>query len=266
MRRLIVLSDWANDHVYRQEFLSAVEGSLRNTEFPLVSSYIPTTSSSISSGFILENILQTEQRVGAPLEKVIYVETTPQLDINSPSEEVAKPSFYVINTNIGIYICGLNTNFQYSFIKSQIAQVFQFENIETTGLSHLPDRFRHAMICAHIIDELEKDMGLEEQHVNTIPGIDDHYLGYIDHQGILKTNISHDFLKGKYEYGNVIPLQVGHHHMRCRYLSHLRKLDEVEHVIYPGGFGKETQPYMEIKLNLPAQKIWPGMKITIGNM
>jgi len=245
MKKLIVISDWAGDSLNRQEFKSAVEGFLQ-TATNLNLSFVCSTPSTIHTAFLLSQIVQIEERYGRPLETVIFQNTDPRLQTQAPLEKAKGAEFIVIRLRSGIYLCGPNAGYDFSLARDKIDEVYLYPDLDKG--SQFRSRDLYARVCAHLVDELEDELELEETERNIIPVLVGRYVAHIDNHGNIKTTIKHADLKGKYEYGEMVEIVINKICKKAKFVSNLFGGTSGELVIYPGSSGSKDNPYLEISV------------------
>lgn len=236
MKQLTVVSDWVDDGVYAAEFESAVSGFLLEMLLPRII-FVKTTGSSIHTGFILEQIIETKERLGRPLNTVIYLGTESKISNQSLS-------FYVIKLHTGIVVCGLNLDYSFSFIKPKINEAFVYQL--NTGKSNFMSRDIYSRVVAHLIESKEQELQLEEVHTNTIAELTGYYAGHIDIFGNIITTIRHEDFKGKYRAGDYVLCTVGEVTRKVVVVDDLWSLGEGILAIGPCSFGAVSNPYLAI--------------------
>ncbi len=272
MKKLIVIADWAADSLTCQEVRSVVEGYLKDHNGGIIT-FINSSPSTIHTAFLVSQVVEIEERFGKPLETVIFQNTDPRLqsDHSLKNGEGAKP--LVVRLKSGIYLSGPNAGFDFSLIKKKIDEIYEYKGLNTESQFHSRDLY--ARIAAHLMDEMEDEMELEEISSNIVPELRGYYITHIDNYGNIKTTITHEDLKGKYEFGDEISIEINNVRKKAKYVSNLFGCDPGELVIYPGSSGPTDNHYVEISIwrhfteknpttglqefNYPK----PGMKINI---
>lgn len=245
MKKLIIISDWAADALARQEVRSTVQGYLLSSKNPYIS-YVPATPSGIHTGYLLAQIVQTEERYGKPIETVIYQHTDTRADAATSREDSRGADFFVTRLATGLYICGPNAGHVYSFIRSKIHKLYWYSDIDLHTRHRARDAY--ARIVSHLMDSLEDELDLEETHTNRIPAVQNHYIGHVDSHGTLKTTISQEELKGRYEFEQEVRIQVQGVEKKARFLRHLFVSTPGELVLFPGSSGDKHEPYLDISI------------------
>lgn len=265
MKKLIVVSDWVVDSLSRQEFKSVVEGFLREqNRVNLTSVY--SSPSTIHAGFLTSQLVEIEERYGRPLETIIFVNVDPRL-------EGKGGQFLVVKLKTGLYICGPNSGYGFSFVKRKIDELFIYPGFDKGG--QFRSRDLYARVCAHLMDEMEDELELEEISSTVIPNVTEDYVGHIDNFGNIKTTINLSRFKGKYEYGDMVKVRINEVVGELRFVKGLFAGEVGEPVIYPGSSGPKSDPYLEISVwthfteKKPVAGVnlfnhpFPGMKVEI---
>lgn len=245
MKKLIIVADWASDTLACQEVSSAVEGYLKDQNGGVIT-FIQSTPSTIHTAFLVSQVVEIEERYGKPLETVIFQSTDPRLhsDHALKNSEGAKP--LIIRLKSGIYLTGPDAGYNFSLIKNRIEEVFEYKGLNVEGLFHLRDLY--ARISAHLMDEMEDEMELEEVSSTLIPPLIGFYIGHIDNFGNIKTLIPHSYFKGKFEYGDFVPIKINNVRQKAKYVTNLFGGEPGELVVYPGTSGKFDDLYLEISI------------------
>lgn len=245
MKKLIVIADWAKDSLYRQEVRSSIEGSLQNPQNISVN-FVDSISSSIHTGFLLSQIVETEERNGRPLETVIYQHTDNRSDSNSSSKETRGADFFILRLYSGLYVCGPFTGYSYSFVKSKILKIYKYNLIDSH--IHFSSRDVYSRIVSHFMESMEDKLDLEEMHENLIIPFKGHVIGHVDCHGNIKTTCSQEYFKGKYRIEDDIKIKINNVEKKARYLRNLFSSSKGELVIHPGSAGPNDDPYMDISI------------------
>ncbi len=238
MKKLIAIADWAQDSLTCQEFRSAVEGFLKNP-IGVNINFVSSSPSTIHSGFLCLQVVETEERFGRPLETVIFLNVDPRFNGKGAL-------FVVIKLKSGIYLVGPNAGYNFSFIKEKIDEFFLYQGFDKG--SQFRSRDFYSRICAHLMDEMGDDLELDEISTNQIPNFQGYYIGHIDNFGNIKTTINLSEFKGKYEYGEVVKLKINNIEKKARFVEGLFSGEVGELVIYPGSSGSKENPYLEISI------------------
>jgi hypothetical protein len=245
MKKLIVIADWAGDPLAQQEIRSTVEGYLQHQNGSNVS-FVPSTPSTVHTGYLVGQIAEIEERYGKPLETVIYAHTDTRLNAATSREDTKGADFFVVRLGTGLYLCGPNAQHTYSFIRSQIQKVYRYNDIDLHTQYRARDAY--ARTVAHLMEAMEDELDLEEIHPNLIPPLQGHHVGHVDSHGTIKTTISKEELKGTYEYEQHVTVKINGIEKKLRYIPHLFASFQGELVIYPGSSGHLDEPYLDIGL------------------
>ena len=245
MKKLIVVSDWVDDSLTCAEFSSAVLGFLSESKNAQIT-FVSSTPSTIHTSFLINQIVEVEERFGRPLETVIFQNTDPRLQSKTKVEKAQGAKFLVIRLKSGLYLCGPNAGYDFSMVKERIDEVFEYKDFDKGSQFRSRDLYSRA--CAHLMEAMEDELDLEEVLVDVIPDLKGFYIGHIDNFGNIKTTITHEDLKGKVEYGGYIKIKIGKVVKKARYVDNLFGGEVGELVIYPGSSGKKDNPYLEISV------------------
>jgi S-adenosylmethionine hydrolase len=245
MKKLIVVSDWVDDSLTCAEFSSAVLGFLSESKNAQIT-FVSSTPSTIHTSFLINQIVEVEERFGRPLETVIFQNTDPRLQSKTKVEKAQGAKFLVIRLKSGLYLCGPNAGYDFSMVKERIDEVFEYKDFDKG--SQFRSRDLYSRVCAHLMEAMEDELDLEEVSVDVIPDLKGFYIGHIDNFGNIKTTITHEDLKGKVEYGEYIKIKIGKVIKKARYVDNLFGGEVGELVIYPGSSGKKDNPYLEISV------------------
>ena len=245
MKKLIVVSDWVADSLTCAEFSSAVLGFLSNQDEAKIT-FVSSTPSTIHTAFLVNQLVEIEERFGQPLETVIFENTDPRIQATEPVKEAKGAQFLIIRLKSGLYLCGPNAGYDFSMIKNRIDEVFVYKNFDKG--SQFRSRDLYSRVCAHLMEEMEDELDLEEVPVDIIPDLKGFYIGHIDNFGNIKTTITEEDLKGKVEYGEVLKVKIGKVIKKVKYVDNLFGGVPGELVVYPGSSGKKDNPYLEISV------------------
>jgi S-adenosylmethionine hydrolase len=245
MKKLIVVADVAADPLSCQEIRSAIEGYLKDHNGGVIT-FMPSTPSTIHTTFLISQIVEVEERFGKPLETVFLQNTDPRLHSDHPlhNAEGAKP--LIIKLKSGIYLTGPDAGYNFSLIKDKVEEVFEYKGLNTEGQFHSRDLYPR--IAAHLMDEMEDELELEEISGNIIPRLEGYFVAHIDNFGNIKTLIRHSYFKGKFEYGDTVSLTINGIAQKAKYVSNLFGGEPGELVIYPGSSGKIDDKFLEISI------------------
>lgn len=245
MKKLIVVADWAHDSLTNQEIRTAVEGYSKDPSQARIS-FVSSTPSTIHTSYLLNQVVETEERYGRPLETVIFVNTDPRIQTKTSVEKAEGAEFVVIRLMSSIYVCGPNAGYCFSLIKEKITNVFIYKGLSSG--SQFRSRDLYSRVSSHLMDAMEDELELEEVHSNTIPELRGFFIGHIDNYGNIKITISQEDFKGKYEYGEMVKITINGATKSAKYVRNLFGGTPGELVIYPGSSGKKDNPYLEISV------------------
>lgn len=245
MKKLIVVADWASDSLTVQEFQSAVMGFLKENRGVSVS-YVSSTPSTIHTAFLLQQITQTEERYGNPLQTVIFQNTDPRIQTNEGVEKAKGAELLIVRLKSGLFLFGPNAGYNLSLVRSKIEHLYTYPGLDKG--SQFRSRDLYSRVASHLMNEEEDELELEEVRANIIPGLQEYYVGHIDNYGNIKTTITHEFMKGKYEYGDTVVIRLHNLTKKATYVTNLFGGNPGELVIYPGSSGQSDNPYMEISV------------------
>ena len=238
-----MVADWASDSLTCTEVGLAVEGFLKSEEKPNFY-FVASTPSTIHTGFLISQVITTEERYGHPSETVIFQNTDPRLFSKEKLEKAKGADPLIIKLKSGIYLTGPNAGYDFSFIKDKIDELFIYRDVNEEGQFHSRDLY--ARISAHLMEDLEDEMEMEEISSNIIPEIDKYYIAHIDNFGNMKTTIKKEVLKGKYEYGDLVKIKIGKTENNAKFADSLFGGSLGELVIYPGSSGPVDDRFLEI--------------------
>jgi hypothetical protein len=245
MKRLIIISDWADDTLTCSEVKSAIIGSLVSSKNPDIT-FISSTPSTIHTGFLIEQTVLTESYHGNPGQLVIFQNTDPRLPDENLFNNPYMGKLLIIRLVNGIIVFGPNAGYDFSLIRDQIDKVYFYPNYEKGG--QFRSRDLYARVAAHLIEEKEEEMDFEELSQNPIPELKGFYIAHIDNFGNIKTTIKKSDFKGKYEFGDKIKVKINGITNQLTYAEGLFKYKPNELIIYPGSSGKKDDPYLEISV------------------
>jgi len=253
MKKLIVIADWASEALSCQEIRTTVQGYVKSDGVPEIS-FIPSTRSTIHTGYLLQQVVVTENRFGKPLNTVIFQSTDPRIHPEMSPSSSHGAELLIIRLKSGMHLIGPNADFNFSLIREHIDVVFSYPGIDKDSPSLFRSRDVYARVCAHLLDSLQDDLALEEIHQTAIPFLEGHYVGHIDQNGTLYTTIRVSDIASRFSLEDHVPLVMGSISKKVRYLSSLfsGKLDEL--VLYPGSHGDPTDPFLELSCWLDPRK------------
>jgi hypothetical protein len=242
MKKLIVVADWVQDSLTCQEFKTATEGFLKNSD-TIDIDFVSSTPSTIHTGFLINQMVTTTERYGLPQELIIFANTDPRLK-ESELEKTKGAELVIIRLISGIYLIGPNAEYNFSFIKNQIDEIYRYPGFNEGNQFRSRDSF--SRVTAHLIDEMEDELEMEEISKDIIPEIKGFYIGHIDNFGNIKTTIKHEDLKGRYELGDIVKVKINNIEEKAKYTNSLFGGRVSELVIYPGSSGDKDNPFLEI--------------------
>lgn len=246
MKKLITIADWAADTLTCQEVASAVEGFLKDSSGSNIT-FVSSTPSTIHTAFLISQITEIEERYGRPLETVIFQNTDPRLESVTGVEQSKGAEFIIIRLKSGIHVCGPNAGYNFSYIYHKIDEAFVYKGLDKG--SQFRSRDLYSRVCAHLMDSMEDELELEELRLEMIPELRGYYIAHIDNFGNIKTTITHEDLKGKYEYGETVPVTINGVSEEAKFVSNLFGGKSGELVMYPGSSGKKDNPLIEITIH-----------------
>lgn len=271
MKKLIVVSDWAADSLACQEFRIAAEGFLESDILPDVS-FVAAQPSTLHVAFLTAQIVESVERYGAPLDTVMYVGTDPRLPVQTNDEQGRPGELFIARLYSGLYVCGPNTGYTFSLVKSKIDRVFTYKLEDNFAQNRTRDLY--SRITAHLLEAMQDDLDLDEVHTNLIPQLDHYIVGHVDVFGNIKTNIPKEEVK-KHEFKSEISVTINGVTKKAQYVEHLFAGEPGKLVIYPGTSGPPDNPFLEVSIWQPlAEELGktgmhefnmpvPGMKISL---
>ncbi|KXK10529.1 MAG: S-adenosyl-l-methionine hydroxide adenosyltransferase [Microgenomates bacterium OLB23] len=243
MKRLIVVGDYCHDTLVCQELRSAVTGFLKDPT-NLQMSFVHSYPSTIHTSFLLNQVVQTEERYGVPRELLIFVNTDPRIagEVGVAKAEGAKG--VILKLASGVTVIGPNAGFCFSFVKSKIETLYTYDGLEKG--SQFRSRDLYPPVIAYLMDYLDNEMDLSEADRAVVPEYRGMHVAHVDNYGNIKTTIRHSDLKGKYEYGDVVEVVIGGKKEKATYVDNLFGGGVGNLVIYPGSSGEPDDVYLEI--------------------
>lgn len=243
MKKLIVISDWADDSLSCQELRSATEGYLNNPEHPTIS-FVSSTPSTIHTTFLLTQIVEVEERLGRPLDTVVFVDTDAREQTEHPIVESQGAELMIVRLKSGLYLVGPNAGYSFSLVKDRIDAAFHYPDVSKG--SQFRSRDMYARILAHFLESMQDSLQLDEANLNLIPELQDYNVGHIDNFGNIKTTITEEHVKEKYRHNDIINIEIHGVKKRVRYIESMFAGEIGELVFYPGSSGTQTNRFMEI--------------------
>lgn len=245
MKKLIVVADWVSDTLTCQEFRTAVEGFSKNPGEAKVS-FVSSTPSPLHTSFLMNQIVEIEERFGRPQETVIFANTDPRLQSPEGLDQAKGADFIVAKLVSGLYVCGPNAGYGFSMIKPKMDELFIYRDLDKG--SQFRSRDLYSRVSAHLMDTLEHEMDLEELHTSMIPELRGWYVGHVDNFGNIKTTIRLSDLKGTFVFGDEVKMRIHDVEKTAVFAHNLFSFPAGTLVIYPGSSGKREDPYMEISI------------------
>jgi len=245
MKKLIVVADWAHDSLTNQEVKTAVEGFAKDSSHVQVD-FISSTPSTIHTSYLLQQLVRTEERYGRPGQTVFFQNTDPRIQTKEGVEQAKGAEFIVIRLKSGIFVCGPNAGYDFSLLKPSIEYVYRYPGLDKG--SQFRSRDLYARVSAHLMDEMQDELDLEEQPSNCIPELRGYFVGHIDNYGNIKTTITAADLKGKHKLNDSFEVTLNEVKKKVTYVSNLFGGTPGQLVIYPGSSGDPTNPYLEISV------------------
>jgi hypothetical protein len=245
MKKLIVIGDLFTDSLTCQEIKSATEGYLKSP-VDVDMSFVTSTPSTIHTAFLVSQIVQTEETLGRPIETVIFQNTDPRIHTTDSLDKAEGAIPMIIKLKSGIYLTGPNAGNVYSMIKDKIDVAFEYKGVNVHGQFHSRDLY--SRISAHLMDYMEDELELDEIGIDVIPALVGAYIAHIDNFGNIKTTITHEVFKGKYEYGDMVNVKINNVKKAAKYVPSLFGGVPGELVIYPGSSGQKDNRFLEITI------------------
>ena len=242
MKKLLIVSDWVHDSLTCQEVKTAIEGFLENPSSPNIA-FISATPGTINTAFIINQLVETEERYGRPLDTVIFQAADPAIDNSGESEKVWGELF-IIRLKSGLHIIGPNAGYVFSLIKPRIDAIFQYPGLSISGSFRARDVF--SRVVAHLMDSKQDDLDLEEAHTNLIPELEEQYVAHIDNFGTIITTIPESAIQQKTTYGREVSVTINNVTKTAVYTKSLFDEEEDTLVIYPGTTGNPDDPFIEV--------------------
>lgn len=243
MKKCIVIGDYCDDTLVCQELRSAIGGFLKDPTNMQVS-FVDSYPSTIHTGYLLNQVIQTEERYGIPHETVFFVNTDPRIEDTTGVEESEGAKGIIIKLSSGIWITGPNAGYCFSFIKEKIDAAYTYSGLEKG--SQFRSRDRYPRVIAHLMDYMDNELDLEKVPAKVIPDLGGDFVGHIDNYGNLKTTITKEDFKGKHEFGDTVDITINGTTHKARYVNNLFGGNVGELVIYPGSSGKPDNPFLEV--------------------
>ncbi|HLC94765.1 MAG TPA: SAM hydroxide adenosyltransferase [Patescibacteria group bacterium] len=247
MKKLIIISDWASDTLTCQEIQSVVEGFVKGENTPHIT-FVSSLPSTFHTGFLLSQVVETEERYGRPANTIIFQNTDLRTHTEDKLEAAEGAEFVVIKLVSGIYLCGPNAGYDFSFIKRKIDEMYLYKGFAVGG--QFRSRDLYARVCAHLIEGMEQEFDLEGVHVNSIPEVRGFHVAHIDNYGNIKTTITMEDFKGNYEYGGYVPVSINGFVHKARYVKTIFSEVAGTLVVAKGSSGHKDNPYLELSVRM----------------
>ncbi len=245
MKKLIVIADYGNDSLATQEIKSSVEGFVKDSKSINIS-FVSSRLSTINTAFLLSQLVLTENRYGQPQETVFFVNTDPRIQTKKKVPQAKGAKGVIIRLKSGIYIIGPNAGYCFSLIKEFIQEIYYYSGLEKG--SQFRSRDNYPRIIAHLMDYMEDELDLEPTDPGIIPNLREKCILHIDNYNNIKTNYTHQDLKGKFSYGDEIKVTINKTTKKAKYVDNLFGAEPGVLVIYPGSSGHRDNPFVEITI------------------
>lgn len=243
MKKLTLIADYGNDPLSPTEAWTAIQGYLKDfhgSQITVVNSY-PST---IHTAFLLNQLVQTEERYGIPHETVFFINTDPRIEDTTAVKHAEGAKGVIVKLASGATIIGPNAGYCLSLIKEKIEKVYSYDGLEKG--SQFRSRDLYPKVVAYLMDYMDDDLELVEVSLNLIPTLKGSFVGHIDNYGNIKTTVKHSDFKGKYEYGDHVELSIGGTTQKAHYVENLFGGSVGELVVYPGSSGNPDDNFLEI--------------------
>lgn len=245
MKKLFVIADWVPDSLNCTEVKIAIEGYLKDSSKSNIT-FVASTSSTFEAGFLVNQLVIDIERYGQPLETVIFQNVDPRLYTKQSITEAKGAKPVIVRLRSGIYILGPNSGYCLSMVKNKIEELYEYKGLNEKGQFHSRDLY--SRLSAHLMDYLEDDLELEEINSDSIPEFNDFVVAHIDNHGNIKTTLTNEFFKGKYEFGDLVNLKINNINKKAKYVPNLFGGVPGELVIYPGSSGDISNRFLEISI------------------
>ncbi len=247
MRNLIVIADWAEDSLTCQEITSSVQGFLSTNFLPKIT-FVASTPSTIHTSYLINQVVETEERLGKPKNTVIFQNTDPRLQAKKGVKKAKGAEFILIELKSGIFVCGPNAGYDFSMIKDKIKKIYLLKNFDKG--TQFRSRDLYSMVSAKLIEDKSEDLKLIPASLSIIPNIgNEYFIGHIDNYGNIKTTIKLSDLKKKgFKFGKKIEISIKGITRICEFSTNLFGAHPGKLIIYPGSSGNKSDPYLEISV------------------
>lgn len=242
MKHLTIVADWADGSSLESlEVKTAVRGFSQKPHDVQID-LVQSSPSPIHTGFLLAQTVETTEEFGIPSESVIFQSTDHRSFSQVSVDGGAKP--LILRLKSGLYVLGPNAASNLSFIIDKIEEVYEYRVIPDED-QFLSRRF-YARLCAYLMDYLVDELDLDEVSASIIPPVSGAYIGHIDMFGNMVTTVTHEYLKGKKEYGEYVKVTIDGETKHARYVSHMFGGAVNELVIFPGACGPKENRYLQL--------------------
>lgn len=246
MKKLLVVADWVDDSLARQEFQTAVEGFLQDQQRGSQIYFVSSSPSTIHTSFLTSQVVEIEERFGRSLETVLFVNTDPRIQTEDGVEKAKGSEFIILRLRSGMYVCGANAGYNFSMVKPKLDEVFIYQGLDKG--SQFRSRDLYSRVVAHLMDTLQDDLDLEEIQNNSIPEMRGHYIGHIDNYGNIKTTIPVSTMKGMIEFGEEVIIKMNGVEKKALFTHNLFGAAPGVLVVYPGSSGVKHDPFLEVTI------------------
>lgn len=243
MKKCIVVGDYCDDTLVCQELRSAIGGYLKDSSLMQIS-FVHSYPSTIHTAFLVNQIVQTEERYGSPHETVFFINTDPRIESSTGVRESEGARGIIIKLTSGIWLTGPTAGYVFSLIKDKIEAAYTYEGLEKGSQFRSRDRYPH--VIAHLMDNMDNELDLQNIELNIIPDLQGFFVGHIDNYGNIKTTITREDMKGKYEIGDSVKVEINNVQHDARFVDNLFGGNVGELVIYPGSSGKPDNNFLEV--------------------
>lgn len=243
MKKLIVVADWAQDPLASQVIRSTIEGFVTNPDAVQIS-FVPCSSSTLHTSFLVSQLIQTEQVYGRPMDTVILVGTQPFSAKTEVIEQTVESLFAVARLDSGLYVCGPQAGHNFSLFKNEIETLFIYNTVHSP--TQFPARDVHARLVAHLMDSLESELDLEQVPRDTIPACSTHIIGHIDGLGNIITTLTHADIKGKTHIHETVSVSIHDVSLDATYVEKITDVEEGQLALLPSAYGDPGNAFMQL--------------------
>lgn len=259
MKKLFIVSDWGHDSLSAAEVKIAIFGFLTSNIIPDIT-FVNSSPSTIHASFLTQQLVYSIERLGNPQETIIFQNVDPRIILTTKNNASDDEENILIQENFnrflhklvlmklatGIWVFGPNAQFNFSLIKNKIEKIYYYPNFEKGG--QFRSRDLYSRICAHLLEENEDRLELEEITLDAIPPLTGFYIGHIDNFGNIKTTIKKSEFKGKVEFNQKLKIKINNITQSVKYVKSLFADSPNQLIIYPGSSGDYDDPYLEISV------------------